>query len=136
MIPITIEEVDLVLEDTTEGKSSGSDDFTTDFFHHCWPMVREEFLEIIEDSRASGEVLPYLNSTFLTLIPKEEWVTHPKYFRSIALCKAINKILTKVVSRCIKPLLPFIIFPKKSSYVDGRKILDNVILVHEFIHSL
>jgi hypothetical protein len=35
-------------------------------------MVREEFLEIIEESRASGEVLPALNATFITLIPKEE----------------------------------------------------------------
>jgi hypothetical protein len=37
MRPITIEEVYLVLEDTTEGKAPSSDDFTTDFFHHFGP---------------------------------------------------------------------------------------------------
>jgi hypothetical protein len=87
-------------------------------------MVREEVWEIIEDSRASGQVLPALNATFLTLIPKEEKVTHPKQFRPIALCNAIYKLLTKVIARCLKPLLPFIISPEQSGYVEGRKILD------------
>jgi hypothetical protein len=38
-------------------------------------MIREEVWEIIEDSRQSGQVLPTLNATFLTLIPKEERVS-------------------------------------------------------------
>jgi hypothetical protein len=70
--PIMIEEVDLALQDTPEGKSPGPDGFTMDFFHFCWPMVREEVWELIEDSRTSGQVLPALNATFLALIPKEE----------------------------------------------------------------
>jgi hypothetical protein len=109
MRPIMIEEVDLALHDTPEGKAPGSDDFTSDFFHHCWPMIREEVWEIIEDSRALGQVLPALNATFLTLIPKEEKINHPKQFRPIALCNAIYKLLTKVIAQCLKPLLPFII---------------------------
>jgi hypothetical protein len=35
MRPITIEEVDLALHDTPEGKSLGPNGFTSDFFHHC-----------------------------------------------------------------------------------------------------
>jgi hypothetical protein len=41
-------------------------------------MLREEVWEIIEDSRLLVQVLPALNTTFLTLVPKEEWVIHPK----------------------------------------------------------
>jgi hypothetical protein len=134
--PITIEEVDLALQDTPEGKAPGPDGFTTDFFHFCWPMIWEEVWEIIEDSRISGQVLPTLNATFLTLIPKEERVTHPKKFRPISLCNVIYKLLTKVIAQRLKPLLPFIISPKQSGYVEGRKILDSIILSHEVIHSL
>ena len=75
---ITIEEVDLALHDNPEGKAPGPNDFTSKFFHHCWPMVREEVWEIIEDYRTSGQVLPALNATFLTLIPKEEQINHRK----------------------------------------------------------
>jgi hypothetical protein len=134
--PITLEEVDQDLQDTPKGKSPGPDGFTSDFFHHCWPMLREEVWEIIEDSRLSGQVLPALNTTFLTLIPKEEHVSHPKQFRPIALCNVIYKLLTKVIARQLKPILPFIISPEQSGYVEGRQILDNVILTHEVIHSL
>jgi hypothetical protein len=79
---------------------------------------------------------PSLNATFLTLIPKEERVTNPKNFRPIALCNVIYKIISKVIALRLKPILPFIISKEQSGYVEGRKIMDNVILVHEIIHSL
>jgi hypothetical protein len=136
MQPITQEEVDQALKDTPINKSPGPDGFTTDFFHHCWAMIREEVWEIIEDSRRSGQVLPALNATFLTLIPKEEKFTHLKQFRPIALCNVIYKLLTKVISKRLKRILSFIISQEQSGYVEGRKILDSVILAHEVIHSL
>jgi len=42
MRPISIEEVDHGMKEMPMGKASGPDVFTIDFFHHCWPMVREE----------------------------------------------------------------------------------------------
>jgi hypothetical protein len=54
----------------------------------------------------------------------------------IALCNVIYKLLTKVIARRLKPILPTIISPEKSGYVEGRQILDSVILAHEVIHSL
>jgi hypothetical protein len=49
---IMIEEVDQVHSMTLQ-KENLLDlmDFTTDFFHYCWPMIREEVWELIEDSR-------------------------------------------------------------------------------------
>jgi hypothetical protein len=134
--PITIEEVDSALHDTPVGKAPGPDDFTMDLFFFCWPMICEEVWDIIKDSCISGKVIPALNATFLTLIPKEYQVTHPKQFRPISLCNVIYKLLTKVIAKCLKPLLPNIISPDQSNYVEGRQILDSVILAHKFIHSL
>jgi hypothetical protein len=134
--PITIEEVDQALQETPKDKAPGPDGFTSDFFHHCWPLIRTEVWEIIEDSRASGQILQALNATFLTLIPKEGQAHHPKQFRPIALCNVIYKLLTKVIARRLKPILPTIISPEQSGYVEGRQILDSVILAHEVIHSL
>jgi hypothetical protein len=83
-------------------------------------MIREEVWEIIEDSRASGQVLPALNATFLTLIPKEGKISHPTQFHPIALCNVIYKLLTKVIARRLKPILPGIISLEQSGYVEGR----------------
>jgi hypothetical protein len=41
-------------------------------------MIREEVWKLVEESRATCQVLSALNATFLTLIPKEEQVTNPK----------------------------------------------------------
>jgi hypothetical protein len=118
------------------GKALDPDGFTTDFFHHCWDLVREEVWEVVEESRASGLVLLALNATFVTLIPKEERVTNPKKFRPIALCNVIYKIITKVVANRLKPILTHVISKEQARYVEGRQIMDNVILAHEVIHSL
>jgi hypothetical protein len=90
----------------------------------------------VEESHSSCKVLPTLNATFLTLVPKEERVTNLRNFRPIALCNVIYKIISKVIALRLKPILPFIISKEKSGYVEGRKIMDSVILVHEIIHSL
>jgi hypothetical protein len=136
MRPITQAEVDQVVQNLPKGKAPGPDGFTTDFFHYCWPMLREEVWQLVEESHISRKVLPALNATFLTLIPKEERVTNPKNFWPIALCNVVYKIISKVIALRLKPILPFIISKEKSGYVEGRKIMDNVILVHEIIHSL
>jgi hypothetical protein len=136
MRPITQEEVDQSLKATQLGKALGPDGFTSDFFHYCWSIICEDVWEIIEDSRKSRKVLQALNATFLTLIPKENNSTCPSQFRPIALCNVIYKLLTKIIATRLKPILPFLISPEQSGYVEGRQIMDSVILAHEVIHSL
>jgi len=134
--PITQEKVDQAVKEMAAGKAPGPDGFTVDFFHHCWDLVRQDVWEVVEESRASGLVLPALNSTFLALIPKEERVTNPKQFRPIALCNVIYKVITKIIAARLKPILPFLISTEQSRYVEGRQIMDSVILAHEVVHSL
>jgi hypothetical protein len=134
--PITQEEVDQAAKDMPPGKAPGPDGFTMDFFHHCWDIIRKDVWEVVEESRVLGRVLQAFNATFLTLIPKEERVTNPKHFRPIALCNVIYKIITKVIANRLKPILPFVISQEQSGYVEGRQIMDSVILAHEVINSL
>ena len=60
----------------------------------------------------------------------------PRKLRPIALCNVIYKIISKVIANRLKPLLSFIISPEQAGFVEGRQILDGIILVHETIHSL
>ena len=99
-------------------------------------LIKEEVLEIVEESISKSGVLRAFNGTFLTLITKEEGADNPDKFRPIALCNVIYKIISKVIVNCLKPLLPNLISPEQLGFVEGRKILDGVIPVHEVIHSL
>ena len=57
-------------------------------------------------------------------------------FRPIALCNEILKVITKTIANILKPLLPSLIPMEQARYVEGRKILDGILLSHEIIHSL
>lgn len=81
-------------------------------------------------------MLPSLNTTFITLIPKEAQSLTPDKFRPITLCNVIYKIISKVIASCLKSLLPLLISLEQSGYVEGWKIIVGIILTHEIIHSL
>ena len=75
------------------------------------------------------------NSTFLALIPKYVNPSTFSRFRPISLCNVSYKLITKVIANRIKPLLHQLISPNQSGFVEKRKMIDNIILVQESIHS-
>ena len=83
-------------------------------------MIKIDVWNIVEQYRASGRILPALNATFLTLIPKSEGVDSPNKFRPISLCNVIYKIITKVIANRLKTIFPSLISLEQSGFVDGR----------------
>ena len=59
----------------------------------------------------------------------------PDRFRPIALCNVVYKIISKVIENKLKPLLPTLVSEEQTGYVEGRQILNNIIQVHEVVHS-
>jgi hypothetical protein len=51
MHPTSLEEVEQVVFDMPKNKSPGPDGFTTDFFQACWPIIKWDVWEVVEDSR-------------------------------------------------------------------------------------
>ena len=48
----------------------------------------------------------------------------------------VLKIITKVMANRLKPTLPELISQQQSRFVEGRQILDGIVLMQEMIHSL
>ncbi|XP_056851708.1 uncharacterized protein LOC130500775 [Raphanus sativus] len=57
-------------------------------------------------------------------------------YRPIALCNSHYKIIAKILTRRLKPLLSNLISPTQSAFVAGRAITDNVLITHETLHFL
>lgn len=60
----------------------------------------------------------------------------PERFKPIALGNVAYKIISKVITNRLKPLLPTLISKEQTRFVEGKQILNNIIQAHEVVHSL
>ena len=51
------------------------------------------------------------------------------------MCNTSYKLITKLIANRIKKILPVIILENQGGFIKGSKILDNIVLVQEAIHS-
>jgi len=133
---VSMHEVEEAMAQLKDGKAPGLDGFTSNFFHEFWELINTEVWELVEESRSMHWILPSLNSTFITLVPEGEESNTPDKYRLIAICNVIYKLISKVVANRLKPLLPLLILLEQTGYVEGRQIMDGIILSNEVIHSL
>ena len=84
----------------------------------------------------SGCFVRSLNATFLVLIPKKGGVEGLKDFRPISLVGALYKWLTKVLANRLKGVLAKVISTSKNVFVEGRQIMDAVLIANEVIGSI
>eukprot|EP00253_Pinus_taeda_P031662 PITA_31662 len=133
---VTKEEISEVLKEMHNGKALGPDGFNVNFFKACWNIVKQDILNVVEDSKRNRTILKALNTSFISLIPKQDNALTPDKFRPIALCNVVYKKISKVVANRLKPLLPTLVSEEQSSYVEGRQILNNIIQAQEVVHSM
>lgn len=83
-----------------------------------------------------GEMLPELNHTNITLIPKVDNPTKVTQFRPISLCNVIYKLISKILAERLKRVLGKLILPFQLAFVPGRQIQDNYIVAAEIFHGM
>jgi hypothetical protein len=125
------------------------------FLHNGFPGINEwpiqllkRFLDVIgadlsltlEESRTTGKIFCPFNSTFIDTIPKTDSPLSYDSYRPKSLCNCVYKIIAKVITRRLKPILSSIIskkqfgvfgeeadffkqraYPKKSSFLLKRR---------------
>ena len=116
-------------------KAPGPDGYNSTFFKRSWDIVGKDVCDAIRDFFTHGKLLKEVNCTKLTLIPKVQYPHHVSEFRPIACCNTIYKCITKIICSRLKKVLPSIIAPNQSGFVQGRQIIHNVSVVQDIIGS-
>ncbi|CAA7058695.1 unnamed protein product [Microthlaspi erraticum] len=129
-------EIKAALFSINPDKAPGPDGFSAGFFQSNWlvmgPKITEEVKEIFE----AGVIPKSLNHTHVRLIPKTPSPKAITEYRPIALCNVYYKIISKILTTRLQPILPSIISETQTAFVPGRAISDNVLITHETLHYL
>ena len=90
---------------------------------------------MVRKSQSCAKIGGSINSAFLALIPKAKGTYDFRRFQPISLCNTSYKLVTKIIANRLKKILPVIIPENQGGFIKGRKILDNIVLVQEAVHS-
>lgn len=117
-------------------KAPGPDGFSASFFHTNWEVIGSSVIKEIQDFLSSGILPATLHETYIRLISKKQGAKRVDDYRPIALCNVYYKVISKLLSLRLKPVLSSIISENQSAFIPGRSISDNVLITHEVLHYL
>lgn len=101
-----------------------------------WDVVGSSMCTLIKNV-FGGQPLPInMNVIFLCLIPKIDNPELVKHFRPISLCNTSYKVLSKVIMYRIRPFMHHLISPFQASFILGRRVVDNVVILREALLAL
>uniref|UniRef100_A0A803QE41 Reverse transcriptase domain-containing protein n=1 Tax=Cannabis sativa TaxID=3483 RepID=A0A803QE41_CANSA len=117
-------------------KAPGPDGFSGCFFRKYWEIVGPLVIEATQEFFDTGVMNPLVNRTFICLIPKVEFPELIEQFRPISLCNFQYKVVAKILSNRLRPVMEELVSPVQSAFIPGRWIAETSILTQELVHKI
>lgn len=94
----TANEIDEVVKMLPNDKCPGPDGFTNEFIKKCWYTVKNDFYDLCWAFQNNNACLQSINTSFITLVPKNQSPTSISNYRSISLLNSSMKLITKLLA--------------------------------------
>lgn len=92
-------------------RAPGPDGYGGHFFRTTWDFISGDVVQAVRSFFISGYILPNLNCSFVTLIPKTQEADSISRFRPFAMTNFMFKVITKILAYRLAPIAARIIFP-------------------------
>ena len=124
---ITMEELDLALK-KTKNTSPGPDNIPYTIFRNLPNQTKQYLLDIFNASIKLGYLPTRWKKADIILFPKPgKDLTNPTNYRPISLIPTISKILERILTNRLHPLIQHILPPTQAGFRPGYDITDQIV---------
>ncbi|XP_075095058.1 uncharacterized protein LOC142173378 [Nicotiana tabacum] len=116
--------------------AAGPDGFNGTFYQKYWNIIKYDIIDFVHNFFNGKVMAKFYTHTCLILIPKVDSPTNFSEFKPISLSNFTSKIISKILSRRLNPMLEKLISDNHSRFVKGRMIANNVQLAQEIVHNI
>lgn len=131
--PVQAEEIKEVLFSMPTNKAPEPDGYPMEFYKAAWPILAKDFVTAVQSFFIYGFMPHIINATILSLVPKTTDAEKMSDFRPIACCNVLYKVVSKLIARRLKATLPEAIELNQCAFVEGRLLLENVLLATKLV---
>ena len=103
--PFSDSEVEAVIKNLPTDRDPGPDGFTGLFLKKCWPILKDDFMKLVQEFYDGKCNLECLNTSLINLIPKKLSPEYVGNFRPISLTNTCLKFLTKLLANRLRRVI-------------------------------
>ena len=117
-------------------KSPGNDRLTKEFYCTFWNEIKNIFINSLRESKCLKALSTSRRQAIIRLIEKpNEGKQFISNWRPISLLNVDQKLISKTFAARLKKVLPFLIDPGQTAYVNGRFLGESGRLVADIIET-
>lgn len=116
-------------------KAPGPDGFNGMFIKKCWPKIKEDFYRLRQDFYDGTIDLEPINSSYTTLVPKNNNPEGINDYRSISFLNCSIKLITKLLANRLQLVILQLLHANQYGFIKTSTIQDCLVWSFEYIHQ-
>ncbi|XP_025678637.1 uncharacterized protein [Arachis hypogaea] len=132
----SVEEIKDAVWDCESSRAPGSDGYNMNFIKKCWDEIGVEFTAAVVGFFQTSKLSTDTNITWVALAPKFIGAKEIKDLRPISMVSCVYKVISKVLVRRMRAVIPGLVGETQSAFVKDKKLYDGALIACETVHWL